>query len=276
MRALLVAAIVLFAATAHADPTMLGGTVRDRDTGTAVEGALVLIAGEHGLAHTLTTDKAGHYAIALPPGTYNVVFVHGTSRTSGKVVVESGTPATLDGRVESLRGEVIVIRDRPAPAVEAKPKNFSSIKAPPYSERAILSDAWTKAWLLLDVDERGRVTRYKFLKKPGYDLESIAGSEVGKLVFEPARDGDGKPMKSWVVWGIEWPSNGWLVKFLGVATRMPPLVGFPPRSMAASVPCAGEGPLNLGSLYPTYRDCSTPDLSKADAEPWVTTRSSAR
>ena len=32
-------------------------------------------------------------------------------------------------------------------------------KAPKYSDRAILTDAWARAWLLLDVDRTGAVTR---------------------------------------------------------------------------------------------------------------------
>jgi hypothetical protein len=171
---------------------------------------------------------------------------------------------TLDG----ISGEVIVIHDRPAPKVPPRPINFSDRKTPPYSDEAIDKDAWTRAWMVLDISPTGEVTRFKFLRRPGYDLEKIAASEVFKLRFEPARDAAGKPMATWLVWGIEWPSNVWLVTFLGVRTGMPPLVGFPPRRMSDYVPCKGSGPMLLGSLYPTYRDCSQPDLSRMQQEPW--------
>lgn len=265
------AVLVLLVATARADEPLsqLSGRVLDSTNGGPVEGALVLVGGPSGLERTLTTDRAGHYAIAIRPGTYTLTFVQGKSRSSGRVVVEPGRAAVLDGRVDAVAGEVIIIRDRVTPAVLPKPKNFSPLKAPPYSDRAILSDAWTKAWLLLDLDERGVVTRLKFLKRPGYDLEAIATREAFKLKFDPARDGEGKAVRSWVVWPIEWPSAWWLSKFVGTRSAMPKIVGFPPRRQDAYVPCRGSGPMNLGSLHPTYKDCSKPDLSKAALEPWV-------
>lgn len=167
-------------------------------------------------------------------------------------------------------GEVIVIDERPArPAVFPKPKNYSSTKTPPYSDRAIESDAWTRAWLLLEIDRSGAVTRFKFINRPGYDLEGIAAHEVFKLRFTPARDAAGRKVRSWVIWLIEWPSHGWLNARMGITTRMPPIVGFPPRSMASAVRCKGSGPLSMDSIYPVYRDCSRPDLKKSfDAEPW--------
>jgi hypothetical protein len=181
--------------------------------------------------------------------------------------------ARADGGTERQPGEVIVIHGkRQRPAVPPKPKNYSPIKAPPYSDRAIESDAWTRAWLLLDIDETGAVKRFKFIKHPGYDLDGIAASEAFKLRFEPARNGSGRPVKTWLIWLIEWPSYWWLVGTVGVTTRMPPLVyyGGRVRSSANSVPCAGSGPLYFGSFYRAYRDCSKPDLSRNfEAEPWV-------
>ena len=42
-------------------------------------------------------------------------------------------------------------------------------------------------------------------------------------------------------------------------------------SGAFVVPCKGSGPMQLGSLHPTNRDCSPPpDLTKADSIPWTT------
>ena len=167
-------------------------------------------------------------------------------------------------------GETIEIHDYRPPAVLPKAKNFVASKAPPYSDAAILSDAWTKAWMLLDVDEHGDVTRVKFLKRPGYDLENIATKEAFRLKFEPARDEKGNRVKTLVVWPIEWPSAGWLITFTGTRSRMPETVGFPPRSQAAFVPCAGSGPWRMGSIYPAvYKDCSRPDLKRASKEAWI-------
>lgn len=175
-------------------------------------------------------------------------------------------PATV-----TVRGEVIIIEDRLPPKVKPRPKNYVAQKAPPYSDRAVLSDAWTRAWLLLDVSATGEVMRFKFLKRPGYDLEKIAAAEVFKLKFEPARDTRDRPIPSVVVWSIEWPSAGWLEKLVGTRSRMPPLIGVPPnvRLMSDYVPCKGSGPWLMDSVHKTYKDCSTPDLSKVKDELWI-------
>lgn len=267
-RMLAVASIVVFCATASADPlSQLSGRVSDRSYDTSVEGALVYISGAQGLAKVLTTDSAGGYRVALEPGTYHLIFAYGNSRTSAKVTL-ADKPITLDGKLDSLEGEVIVIKGKIKPPVMPKPKNYKPQKAPPYSDRAVLSDAWTKAHMLLDVTEAGEVVRFKWLKRPGYDLEKIAVQEVFKLKFDPARDGTGKPMRAWVVWEIEWPSAWWLEKFVGTRSGMPPIIGFPARRKDWYVPCRGSGPMNLGSLHPTYKDCSRPDLSKVNSEVW--------
>jgi len=167
--------------------------------------------------------------------------------------------------------EVIVIEGAPPPPkVEAQPKkrylaggkldNIFLRPAPEYSEQAILKDAWTVAWMLLDIDEKGRVTRVKFLRYPGYDLEKIAVKTAFGLQFEPAIATDGKPTRSYMVWPIEWPSHGWLVRFTGLSTGIPD---------TSHVPCRGSGPLHLGSLYPVYKDCSEPIMTNANFQPWL-------
>lgn len=181
--------------------------------------------------------------------------------------------ASADSRTTIPNGEVIVITDRFTPAVKPKPKNWSREQAPPYSDRAIVSDAWTKAHLLLDINEQGRVTRFKWLKRPGFDLEPIAVEQITRLRFEPARDAKGAAIKSYNTWEIEWPSVGWLVTFIGTRTRMPPLRGFPPRRMDVSVPCKDHGePMQLSSRYPVLRDCSKPELARSANEAWVAVR----
>lgn len=252
------------------DRARLAGRVIDPANGRPVDGVLVLIAGPEGLDRTVTTDAEGRYATTLAAGTYHVVFVHGTSRTSGRVEVASGRTATLDGRVDSTAGEVIVIRDLVPPPVLPKPRNYVAQKAPPYSDAAVLSNAWTKAWLLLDIDERGRVARFKFLKRPGYDLEKIAAQQVFELDFDPARDANDRPVATLAIWQIEWPSAWWLQAVTGTRSAMPKVVGFPPRRQDQLVPCAGSAPWRMGSVGGTvYRDCSKPDLSKANTETWI-------
>lgn len=171
--------------------------------------------------------------------------------------------------IRDVPGEVIVIEGEAPPATPPKPTNFVKQAAPPYSDRAILSDAWTKAWLLLEIDERGTVTRIKFLNRPGYDLEKIAIAQAFKLRFAPALDGGKRPMRSTLVWEIEWPSAWWLSTFVGTRSAMPKIVGHPPRRQDHYVPCRGSGPWAMGSVRPTYKDCSKPDLSKIATEAWI-------
>jgi hypothetical protein len=227
----------------------------------------VVVAGPK-VSRTLTTDSQGRYSIIVAPGRYDLTFVYGKTRSVASIDV-SGSDAVLDAKLDAGAGEVIVIRDYVNPPVMPKAKNFIPTKAPPYSSRAILSDAWTKAHILLDVSEQGKVRRIKWLQRPGWDLEQIAKSEVFKLEFEPARDARGKPIAVYIAWTIEWPSAWWLSKFVGTRGTIPREVGFPPRPKWHYVPCKGSGPMNLGSLHPTYRDCSKPDLSKAQTEKWV-------
>jgi hypothetical protein len=161
--------------------------------------------------------------------------------------------------LETGKTETIIIRD-PIPPVWPKLKKPSGA-TPPYSEEAIERNAWTRAWMVLDLDMTGRVTAVKFLKRPGYQLESIAIAEAFKLQFEPARNAKGDPVRVRYVWFIEWPAYWWLVKRTGFTHRRPTSFG--------GVPCAGSGPWRMGSVYKGYRDCSKPDLSKAESEPWI-------
>ena len=194
------------------------------------------------------------------------------------LVVLSSLSATAlaDGdkteKTETRGSEVIVIEGAPPPPkVKAKPKkrylpqgdetdNIFLRPAPKYSDEAVLSDTWSVAWMLLDIDDTGAVTRVKFLKYPGHDLEKIAVDTAMKLEFEPAKDDKGKAVQSYVVFPIEWPSYWWLVMRTGLATGIPD---------TSHIPCAGSGPLNMGSVHPAYRDCAPPDWKKANSEPWL-------
>ncbi len=168
-------------------------------------------------------------------------------------------PALADEPRE-VPGETVIIRGHAPGYKQAEPKRDPRI-APKYSDAAIEHDAWTRAWFLLDIDERGVVRRLKFLRRPGYDLEKIALDRIFGTRFEPAHDGSGKAVSSMLVFPIEWPSYWWLVTHYGVVTRIPVSAG--------GVPCRGDGPLNLDRAHPVYRDCSVPDLSKVPTEPWI-------
>ena len=175
-------------------------------------------------------------------------------------VLLAATPALAE-EPRAVRGETIIIRGHAPGWKQAEPKGNPRI-APKYSDAAIEKDAWTRAWLFLDIDDRGVVKRVKFIKRPGYDLEKIALERVFKTRFEPARDGLGRAEASTLVFPIEWPSYWWIVKHEGLVTRIPANVG--------GVPCRDSGnPLNLDRAHPMYRDCSMPDLSRISVEPWI-------
>jgi hypothetical protein len=257
-----VAVVVLGARPARAEEASasIGGVVRHRYTGEPIAGADVFVAGPSGLAHTTVTDAAGAYLVSVTPGTYAVVFAVAGDRASQRVTVGAGKLVRVDATLD--RGEVIEIRDLLLPEPQrARPKGRRGV-APPYSDKAILQDAWTKAWLLLDIDPHGEVTRVKLLRRPGYDLDEIAVKQAFKLKFHPATDATGRPIRTLLVHPIEWPSYWWLVTHTGVTTYLPS-----PRGL----PCKGSGePLNLDRAHPVYRDCSVPDMTLADREPWLT------
>jgi hypothetical protein len=268
---LCVAVLALLAARpAAADVTCrVSGQVADISGGKPVEGARVKVSDRHGVRTITTSDAGGRYSVEVPPGDYAVAFEYGTSRTVNQIAVTSSCTATLDGKVD-ITGEVIVIQDLKPPTVPAKPLNFKPRANPPYSDEALVKDAWTRAWMLLDVSSTGEVTQFKFLKRPGYDLEDIASREVFKLQFDPARDEHGEPMRIWLVWGLEWPSNGWLMAMGLPRTMKPPIISFPPRKLSDRVPCKDSGrPMALGSIYPVYRDCTEPDITKFASEKWI-------
>jgi hypothetical protein len=253
------------------------------------------------------TDKDGRYrAEVTTAGTYGIVVAIGKAHTYRTVLVKKGSTTTLDidAELDVKGGEVIRIEDqkRPEPKVKAQAKHDAQ-QTLPYTDEAVARDAWARAWLLLDVDESGRVTRLKLLKKPGFGLEKICLDEAFKLRFEPALDDKSRPMKTYMLWTMEWPSWGWLVRGNGTALRRPPdqremhsytqnirtgvegvqdgvKIGGPwsrPLPVASPfphalsrVPCWGGGPLNLDLQNRAYRDCSKPDMSLAQTLPWIT------
>jgi hypothetical protein len=261
-----------------------------------VKDATVRIVGS-GVEVEVTTDPTGRYSATVSTGgTYTVTFAFGKTRLSAHVDVPEGGAATLDSTM-ALGGEIIEVHGR-KPLQEAKPKS-DPLAIPRYSDQAVLEDRWAKAWLLLDVDARGIVTRLKFLKRPGYGLDDIAVKHGFGVTFDPQRDPNGVPSRSYVLWPLEWPSMGWLQSRELLPNRMPE---FPPTYAEGSVafdgvplvdqnnptghnrvpatgrlwqgsypPCAGGRTENLSSVHPTLRDCSVPDLDKDGLnEPWIT------
>ncbi|HEX5064106.1 MAG TPA: hypothetical protein VFV99_32240 [Kofleriaceae bacterium] len=164
---------------------------------------------------------------------------------------------------QAVRGETIIIHGKAPPARLPKAKKRYNRIAPAYSDYAVEHDRWAKAWLLLDIDERGVVTRLKLLKKPGMDLDQIAIDRGFSMRFEPAEDINGNPMRTELITPIEWPAYWWLIDREGLATKVPEYI--------EKVPCYGSGPMHMGSIHPMYRDCSPPPaLTTLDEYPWIT------
>lgn len=228
--AVILAVILAWGGVAVADdappeaPTRLTGRVTDV-LGKPITGARVHVLAMSGGQEETRTDKTGRYTIDLETvGAHAVVIAADKLHTYRRVLVQRGATTTLDIEVEydTEGSEVIKIVDPlpPPPAVKAKPRTDPRATLP-YSEEAVERDAWARAWLLLDVDPSGKVTRLKLLKPPGYDLDRIAIEEAFKLTFEPALDAAGKPQRTYVVYTMEWPSWGWLVQGNGTALRKP-------------------------------------------------------
>jgi hypothetical protein len=255
------------------EPTAkVAGRVTAAASGLPLGWARVVVRGAGGVVRIARTDREGRYSFDVAPGRYQITFTFRSARLSRSFEARGGKVARVNGRLATQPGEEIIIHER-GKARRAVARNYNPVATPPYSDRAITSNAWTKAWLLLDVDRHGVVRRVKFINRPGYDLETIALEGVFGLRFDPARNEDGAPIRSLVVWSIEWPAYWWLVEKQGVSTRMPAYtysIESGPRRIDSAVPCKGSGPLALGSLHPVYRDCSRPDLRKEfDSEPWI-------
>jgi hypothetical protein len=206
-------------------PTVLGGRVTDV-LGKPIVKARVYVLPRGGGRIQSETDTDGRYTLELGAGgAYSVVIAIGRVHTYRQVLVTEHASTKLDVEVETdiAGGEVIKIVDTklPPPAVPPKPENEYSRKSLPYSPQAMERDAWARAFLLLDINEHGEVTRLKLLKRPGYDLDQIAIDEAFKLKFEPARDAAGRPVRTYIVWDMEWPSWGWLVQGNGTTAGRP-------------------------------------------------------
>lgn len=256
MRALVIAAVLLLAQLALAGdggrrsgfvvqgPGDLVGKVVTQ-AGAPLGGIDVYVASRTG-TRVVKTDPDGRFEVALrreQGPTY--VYVRAVARVSGLL----GVSTTVDGH------EAVELYDVMPPPV--KPRLLSAPNAiPAYSQQAIDTDAWAKAWLLLDVSATGTVTRVKLLTDPGHDLTAIAIRAAFDLRFAPARDLAGHPVPDLMLWSFEWPSYGWLSHHDLDHVRLPPEV--------ASVPCLGSAPARS-----VYRNCAAPDMASALSRPWI-------
>ncbi|HEY4239549.1 MAG TPA: hypothetical protein VGM88_07020 [Kofleriaceae bacterium] len=269
------------------------GKVDDPKTHTALEGVAVTITAPSGQSFHLITDGNGLYHQSLSePGEYHVVFVLGTTTAEKHVAIQENNFLKLDAGLDLPGEEIHVTGTAPfLPAAPVMPKPHTDPrKTPPYSDRLALSDDWKRQWVLLEVDERGHVARFKWLNHvPTPDLAPIAEKYALALTFTPGEDGHGHAVRTQVVWPMEWPSWGWLVMMTGVATGVPrhslpgpvgnpELRGYTRAGMAYSgdllerVPCYTGfegGGRNLDSAHAAQRDCSKPDLSTAAKFDWI-------
>jgi hypothetical protein len=258
---------ILLATPAMADPpTQIVGRVTDKASHRPDEGATVKAG-----AYSATTDTQGLYHNNVPAGSYAIDIAYGVVHTWSSVKLEAGTTSTVDATLDLGVGEVIEVEGRLVRPTGPKPVKDPRI-LPRYSDAAFLSNTWARAWLLLDIDKTGKVTRVKWLKRPGHDLEQIAIETAFATRFTPARDSHDRPTRSKLVHLIEWPSYRWVQMKEGVVTHRPRLIGQPPFDPALLVPCEGSGPWAMGSIThgSVYRDCTPPpDSSKSDKDPWI-------
>jgi hypothetical protein len=258
-----VAAIVLtlaLAAVASADDQVTGfvasgsgaltGRVTDADN-KPIHDLEVHVVSRTGGEQIVKTNRDGTFelqlrGVAREP---SIVFVGRSD-----VHISGQTAATSEHGDE----EVIAIRETLPPAVAARPVS-TAVTIPDYTDAAIDRDVWTRAWLLLDIDDTGAVRRLKFLKRAGYGLDTIALREGFRLHFEPARDRAARPMESLMLYSFEWPSHAWLVGHGESAYRMPADV--------IEMPCQKPG-----ETHADYRDCSKPDPRLSLYESWIVPR----
>ena len=221
------------------------GELRGRVTDDAhpVAGATVHVVCKGVAEVTMTTDRNGKYRADLACGheANAFVFVRGTYRIEGLVTTE------VDNVIESH--EAIPPRSMPKATTPVD-------RVLDYSDSAMDADKWTRAWLLLDVDERGRVDRIKLLNAPGFDLDALAIKAGFEVEFEPARDAAGNAVKAAVLWTFEWPAYWFMRKTAGTMYRLP--------EIATEVGCT---PTRANAGY--YRDCTPPDLAHLADRAWI-------
>jgi hypothetical protein len=220
----------------------LAGTVTTLD-GAPISGATVHVA-TGAKEHVVKTDAKGVFKVKLFDAGTTYIYVEDKVKITGQ----------LASAVKEGEYEAIAIRETLPPVVAPKAKIGLDV-IPEYSEKAMDKDVWTRAWLLLDVSEAGKVRRVKLINAPGFDLDQIAIREAFKIPFEPARDRANTPVSALVLWTWEWPAHYWLVQNRKYPNRVPPL--------ATRINCKGSGPSKA------LRDCTKPAVAKAVTLPWI-------
>src|SRR5207344_2122260 len=124
-------------------PTQLVGQVADAKH-VPIEGVTVQAGTQ--ITHT---NANGVYRLAVTPGNYAISFDYGNLHVAGSASVADGQTAIADAKLDVDLGEVIHVHDKVVTPVGPKPVKDDGI-LPPYSAAAITSDAWSRAWLLLD------------------------------------------------------------------------------------------------------------------------------
>ena len=208
MRSLIV--LLLLAATAAADSATprsditgfvtygageLSGTVTSVADGKPLPGVQVHILPNGAKEKIVTTDAKGVFRTKITGGEATYVFVEAKVKIIGQVA-----SAVQEGEYEAIE-----IRETLPPVVQPRSK-IPLDTVPDYSGTAQDKNQWTRAWLLLDVNEAGKVRRLKLMNARGLDLDAIAIREAFKLEFEPARDRSNKNVPALVVWSWEWPA----------------------------------------------------------------------
>lgn len=253
MRAALLILLVASSAAADSDARVSGfvssggrdlaGTVTDTE-GKPLSGVVVHFAPAEGKELSAQTDAHGRYKIRLPNDGPTYVYVEDVVKIIGQL-----STAVREGELEA-----IAIRETLPPVVAPKPK-IRTDTVLEYSQVAQDRNKWTRAWLLLDVDKTGKVSRLKLLNKPGLDLDAIAIREAFAIPFAPARDRADHAVPALVVWTWEWPAYYWYVSNQKYPHRLPP--------NAATLACINSGPVKA------IRDCSKPALAKGVTLPWI-------
>ena len=219
----------------------LTGIATDLD-GKPLEGIKVHIVGKSGAEQIVTTDAKGKYRAKVATESY--VFVEGKVKIGGQVAA-----TVTEGGMEAIE-----IREQIPPAVQ--PKSLTPLDTVlDYSDTAADKNTWTRAWLMLHVNDAGKVVRVKLLNKPGLDLDAIAIREAFKVKFEPARDLSNKKIPAMVVWTWEWPAYYWMLDHKRNIHRLPPEV--------VRVMCRGAGAARV------LRDCSKPTIANAVSQAWI-------
>ena len=310
MRTLVMISVLGIAARIALAQTGLQGILEGRivagESLAAVEGATIVVTDKDGAPVVASgiTDANGRFRYPLMPGTYDMLAIFGDARWIHRGVVITAQKTTqVPGVLAIEPSEIITVHEKPGREHRPAHAIWSSIKPTlPYSDLAMNENIWAVGWMLLDVDAVGIVTGFRFLHRPGHDLEAIAEREVWALRFDPARDDAGRPMASKVLWKFEWPPFFWAKdhKLTGLGgdnavtpmnhvmalrdaaadNQLAPWEKVPdPMKLGPGTfmlpdgvhvpPCRGKAPLNLESHEPLYRDCTPPDLANVNTEPLI-------